>query len=201
MKLSPPRGRPLKNCMTGKRAEYPKKNLSSSHFRLFFEPFFGPGAERPQQPLFRLFSKFSRERIFDPCRWSTISQRVLSETVFGLEDDKLATTNVQNGLVFFFSLTLRKVLGERVRKSVKNGKKCKKRAKPILPCSHCPLAKPYSTPFRVLGLPPKLAAWLREFLSAVVVRRAAVAISLAASMQALDQVLCLRRADTQTPTR
>ena len=48
-----------------------------ARFRLVFDFFGGyvdPGAERPWQPLLRLFSDFSREMPFDPCRWPTISQ-------------------------------------------------------------------------------------------------------------------------------
>ena len=46
-------------------------------FRLVFDFFGGyvdPGAESPRQPLFRLFSEFSREKAVDSCRWPTISQ-------------------------------------------------------------------------------------------------------------------------------
>ena len=48
-----------------------------ARFRLVFDFFGGyvdPGAESPRQPLFRLFSEFSREKAFDSCRWPTISQ-------------------------------------------------------------------------------------------------------------------------------
>ena len=40
----------------------------------FFGGYVDPGAESPRQPLFRLFSEFSREKAFDSCRWPTISQ-------------------------------------------------------------------------------------------------------------------------------
>ena len=46
-----------------------------ARFRLVFDFFWGyvdPGAESPRQPLFRLFSEFSREKAFDSCRWPTI---------------------------------------------------------------------------------------------------------------------------------
>ena len=41
---------------------------SSTCFR-FFKPFFGPGAERPRKPLFRLLSEFPRKRPFDPSKF------------------------------------------------------------------------------------------------------------------------------------
>ena len=46
-----------------------------ARFRLVFG-YVDPGAERPRQPLFRLFSEFSKEKAFDPCRWPTISQNL-----------------------------------------------------------------------------------------------------------------------------
>ena len=50
-----------KKLKKGRKLE---KNLKNSHFRLFFGVFFDPGAERPQEPFFRLFSEFFRERPF-----------------------------------------------------------------------------------------------------------------------------------------
>ena len=51
-----------------KTSEKPEKNLKNSHFRLLktFSSFFDPGVERPREPVFGLFSGFSRERPFWP---------------------------------------------------------------------------------------------------------------------------------------
>ena len=63
---SRPRGRHARKKVESKSKTSPKpeKNLKNSHFRLFFEPFFDPRSERRQEPLFRFFSEFSRERPF-----------------------------------------------------------------------------------------------------------------------------------------
>ena len=62
-----------------------------ARFRLVFDFFGGyvdPGAESPRQPLFRLFSEFSREKAFDSCRWPTISQVQTCESACTLEPPK-----------------------------------------------------------------------------------------------------------------
>ena len=70
---------------------------------------------------------------------------VLRGDVLLFEEDKRATTNVQNGLVFVFlfsfkkALILRNVLGNNSEKVWNGVEKCEKVWKTILPFSCCPL--------------------------------------------------------------
>ena len=84
-----------------------------------------------------------------------------------LEEDKRATTNVQNGLVFFFlfslkkALILRNVLGGNFWKSVEKCQKVWKSAETILPVSCCPLVFLGRFPYDSYG---KNRAQFRPFL-------------------------------------
>ena len=92
------------------------------------------------KPLFGgILLKVSQEILSPVARQGPTKVRLSSE------EDKRATTNVQNGLVFFFlfslkrGLNLRKVLGETLGKSVEKCEKVRESAETILPFSCCPL--------------------------------------------------------------
>ena len=85
---------------------------------------FAPPSPGPRGPLFRLFSEFSREKAFDPCRWPTISQIYPHLALLNTQDPVLEIWKIRFwdsigdlGGTFFWRKIIRRVGGVTAKKN------------------------------------------------------------------------------------